>query len=146
MSVVSICSYFSLLYSQDNILETRNNHRKNSYTAKYQQEVVLYPWNTYGKRLTKYPKEKTLDPQNTQKKNFWTHKSTMARWNKTSEVHNGTRPTEFTIVHKKYIFMNCRTCCFDWTKVWRKTKKELKRFNFLKLKPALSFKNNTTDT
>ena len=96
--------------------------------------------------LTKYQKEKTLDPQNTHKKNFCTHKSTMARWNNINEVHNGTRPTEFTIVHKKIYLWTAGRAALIEQKSGEKQKKELKRFNFLKLKPALSFKNNTTDT
>ena len=38
---------------------------------------------------TKYPREKIQDPRTT-------HEGTMARWHKTRETHDGTRPTKFS--------------------------------------------------
>ena len=52
-------------------------------------------------RPTKYIQEKIWGPGSTHEKIFWAHESTMTRWHETHEIHDGTRPTEFSTLHKK---------------------------------------------
>ena len=102
---------------------------------KYLREKILGP-----------RKKTTLDPGNTHEKNFWTYQGTVARWHETHNTHDDTRPTEFRILHKTLSLSNARRSALTRQKSAEKHNKELKKFNFLKLKPTPSSKNSTTDT
>ena len=70
------------------ILDPRKKPRKKVLDPRITHEEKLGP--------TKYPQKNTLDPRNTHEKKLWTHEGTMARWHKAHEIHDGTRPTEFS--------------------------------------------------
>ena len=72
---------------------------------------ILDPQSTHEKKIRihnvptrktfgpiKYAQEKISDSRNTRKKKFWTHDGKMARSHGIHETHDGTIPTEFSIL------------------------------------------------
>ena len=66
---------------REKILDPQNTHEKKTETHETPTRKVSGP--------TKYPREKFSDPQRT-----------LARWYQIQEIHNNTRPTEFSTLKK----------------------------------------------
>ena len=89
-------SHSSLIYSRGTY---ENSTRKHFEPTKVPTRKKIGP-KRYPRQKIWYPREKTLNPQNTHHKKLRTREVMMAQWHEAHKTHNGTRPTEVRILSK----------------------------------------------